>query len=330
MWQHVDIRLVSDSGVERFSVEELGTLLKREDGIVWVDIPTCDAQAVHVLSDVFGFHALAVHDCVERNAVPKVQVYSDHVLVVLHTPERGKAGHVHYVELDQIVGPRYLITVHGPLNPAVDPKVAVSETEAVLRRLESGRLCPASSYALSYAIVTAVATRLRDYLATLSTDVWTLEQRVTAGQVLDNEAFLEEMFRGRHGLLAVRTMASLSREVFGRIATLRAFGERGQSVVADAVDQFTRITTMADGQREYLQGVIEYQQARTNTKIAIAAERLAVIAAVTLPITALSSVLGMNVIVNSRSDPVFLAVIVAVMVTMSVMLLVWSKRKGWW
>ena len=100
--------------------------------------------------------------------------------------------------------------------------------------------------------------------------------------------------------------------------------------MADAVDQFTRITTMADGQREYLQGVIEYQQARTNTKIAIAAERLAVIAAVTLPITALSSVLGMNVIVNSRSDPVFLAVIVAVMVTMSVMLLVWSKRKGWW
>ena len=34
--------------------------------------------------------------------------------------------------------------------------------------------------------------------------------------------------------------------------------------------------------------------------------------------TALSSVMGMNVIVNSSSDPTFVAVLVAVMVVMSV------------
>ena len=55
---------------------------------------------------------------------------------------------------------------------------------------------------------------------------------------------------------------------------------------------------MADTQREYLQGVIEFYQTRTNTKMTIAAERLAVIAAVTLPVTAISSIIGMNVIVN--------------------------------
>ena len=52
---------------------------------------------------------------------------------------------------------------------------------------------------------------------------------------------------------------------------------------------------------DYLQGVIEFYQTRTNTKMTIAAERLAVIAAVTLPITALSSVLGMNLIVNDAT-----------------------------
>jgi hypothetical protein len=64
---------------------------------------------------------------------------------------------------------------------------------------------------------------------------------------------------------------------------------------------FQRIATMADGQKDYLQGVIEFFQTRTNTKMTVAAERLAVIAAVTLPITALSSVLGMNVIVNTST-----------------------------
>jgi magnesium transporter len=62
----------------------------------------------------------------------------------------------------------------------------------------------------------------------------------------------------------------------------------------------------------------------------IAAERLAVIAAVTLPITALSSVLGMNVIVSSETHVVALVVLLAVMGAMSALVLVWARRKGWW
>ena len=86
---------------------------------------------------------------------------------------------------------------------------------------------------------------------------------------------------------------------------------------------------MAETQKAYLQGTIEFYQARTNTKMTIAAERLAVIAAVTLPITALSSVLGMNLIVNDETHWILLGITLAVMMAMSTMLLVWAKRKGW-
>jgi len=87
---------------------------------------------------------------------------------------------------------------------------------------------------------------------------------------------------------------------------------------------------MAEGQKDYLQGTIEFYQARTNTKMTVAAERLAVIAAVTLPITALSSVLGMNVIVNQSTHYGLLTAALVIMLIMSALLLVWSKRKGWW
>ena len=56
----------------------------------------------------------------------------------------------------------------------------------------------------------------------------------------------------------------------------------------------------------------------------------AVIAAVTLPITALSSIYGMNVIVNDSTHWGQLALILAVMLTMSLILLRWAKRQGWW
>jgi magnesium transporter len=327
----MEVRLISGVGVEQRPVEELKSLLDRGEGLVWVDIPTCDEQAAHALSQVFGFHPLAIRDCTERNHVPKVHAYPDHLFVILHAPERGEGGHVHYLELDQFIGPGYLVTVHGPLNPAVNPEAALRETRAVLGRIQAGRLRPTSSFELSYAIVSALARQQEALVGMLAREVGLLEQRVMVSDAGDPEQFLEELFRARHGLIAVRTMAALSREIYGRMATLTRFVPAGgPPLVADLVDQFERVRGVADGQKEFLQGVIEFYQTRTDTKMTIAAERLAVIAAVTLPITALSSVYGMNVIVNDRTHVVHLAVVLAVMAAMSVALLRWARRQGWW
>jgi magnesium transporter len=325
-----DVRLLTRDGVQRCPPEELPAALTREDGFVWVDLPAGDPDAERVLSEVFGFHPRAVRDCLERNPLPKVHVYEDHALVVLHAPEAGHRGHVHYLELDQLVGRRYLVTVHGPVNPAVDPAAALRETGQVAARLDAGRLRAASPYALSSSIVSGLTSRMRDHLAERTTAAWQFEQQVTADQLADPEEFLDGMFRVRHGLLAVRTMASLSHEIYARMQALDVYGEDGRAVLDNSLDQFARLATMARSQEEYLQGVIEFYQTRTNTKMAIAAEQLAVIASITLPITAVSSVMGMNVIVNSETDPVFLAVLIGLMATMSVLLLIWTKRRGWW
>ena len=170
-----------------------------------------------------------------------------------------------------------------------------------------------------------------EFLGILALEVGLLEQRVMGEEHEDPEQFLEELFRARHGLIAVKTMAALSREIYGRMATLTRFVPAdAQPMVADVADQFERIKGMADGETEFLQAVIEFHQSRTNTKMTIAAERLAVIAAVTLPITAISSVYGMNIIANDRTDFLHLAAVLLVMATISATLLRWAKRQGWW
>jgi magnesium transporter len=256
----MDVRLITDGGVEQRPVDELPALLAADEGLVWVDIPDCYPVATRVLSEVFGFHPKAVHDCVQRNRVPKMHAYPDHVLVVLHAPERGARGHVHYVELDQIIGRNYLVTVHGPINPAVRPEAAVRETGAMLKRIETGRLRPRTPFELSYAIVSALTRNQEEYVETVTVDVWNLEQRVTGESVGDPVEFLNELFRARHGLLAVRTMGVLSAAIYGRLATLPGIPADGRSLVADMEDKFERVRAVADGEREYLQGVIEFYQ----------------------------------------------------------------------
>jgi magnesium transporter len=328
----IRVLLLTADGVERRTVADVPALLARDDdSLIWVDIPDCSEEAVALLTDVLECHPLAVRDCMQRNRVPRVRIYPHQQLLILHGPERGPSGHVHYIELDQIIGERYVVTVHGPVNPAVDPAVPVRETEAVLRRIEAGRLRPSSPYELSYAIVSALAHRLEAFIEELTTEVWQLEQRVTGGHMGNPEEFLEELFQARHGLLAVRTMGGLGAEVYGRVAALETrIPAHDRPLVADVVDQLSRIRALADGEREYLQGVIEFYRARAETKMTIAAERLAVIAVVTLPITALSSIYGMNIIVNTNTHVPQLIVVLSIMTAMSALLLTWAKRRGWW
>ena len=323
------MRLITSDGVERCRPDQIAALLGGP-GIVWIDVQYWDAETAKFLTQRLGLHQRAVHDCAVRNPVPKVHVYPDQTFLVLHAPERGERGHVHYIELDQFIGSNWLLTVHGPTNPVVPLDATYVETRAVARKLDSGRLRPSQGWELSGALVAVLIGRLRDYLTALTQEVWQLERQVTAGHLGDPEQFLEELFGVRHGLLAVGTIAATSREVYGRMARLAVFGAAGAGQLDDLEDQFRRVAVMADSQREYLQGVIEFYQTRTNTKMTIAAERLAVIAAVTLPITALSSIVGMNVIVNDTTTVGPLVALLTLMLIMSGILLTWTHRKGWW
>ena len=125
-------------------------------------------------------------------------------------------------------------------------------------------------------------------------------------------------------------MAALGHQIYQRMAALGRFIPPDcQPLVIDIEDQFARVAGVADGQIRYLEGVIEFYKARTDTKVTIAAERLALIAVLTLPITALSSVYGMNIIVNDETRLGQLAVVVAAMLVISAILLRWAKRQGW-
>jgi len=341
----MDVLTVCDAGLERHDLMDLPRLLERQDAVTWVDIPSCDDAATEVLSRVFGFHRIAVRDCVERNHVSKVHVYPDHVFTVLHAPQPGKRGHVHYVELDQFIGRNYLVTVHGPLNPVVNPQVAFLDTRAVLRRIEEKNLRISSSFELSHSIVSAMIRRESDLVAALAKESGELEQRVMLGEDLeDPEEFLEELFQAWYRLLAVRTIASHSSATYGRMARLvRFLPDSAPPVFTDIADHFAVIATMADGQREFLHGVIEFYQTRTSTHMTMAAEKTALtaveqneemrritawVAIVAVP-TAVTGFFGQNVPYPGFATTGGFIASTLIIVVFSAILYILFKRNNW-
>ena len=66
----------------------------------------------------------------------------------------------------------------------------------------------------------------------------------------------------------------------------------------------------------------------TRYHVTIAAERLADIAAIALPISLLRH--GMNVIVNDSTKWIPLIILWLIMLAISLTLLGWARKQGWW
>ena len=325
------LRWIDSDGVSVRELAELPALRKRSDGFLWLDIPEWSDAAESILANEFHFHPMAIAESKARNHVPRVHVYPDHFFIVVHTPEIGAGGHVHYLELDQFVGQHFLVTVHGPISPKVPLEAALRETSLVGTRMESGRLRPTSPFALTYAIVSTIVRLEAEMVAEITGEVGLLEQQVMSEADKDPQAFLSELFTARHELLTIKTMAEQGSEIYRRAIRLTRFAPpEGLELMRDVLDQYETVTHISDSQLLFLAGVTEFYRARTDTKMTIAAERLTVIAALTLPITSLSSVVGMNVIVNDSTRWISLIVLLLIMLIMSLLLLRWAHKQGWW
>ena len=210
---------------------------------------------------------------------------------------------MHMLELDQLVGTRYLVTVHGPRNPAVDPERRRRGDRPVRDRMEAGGSARRRPTELSYAIGSAVARRQSascGEVAHAGSRPWRCE--VMGSDFHQPEALLEELFLLRHELL-IRAPRP-ARPTRSRSGWPRSAGSpttpRHRRHARDLADQFDRVR-IARRRR----GAVPVRRDRAlpdqgHTKMTVAMERLAVIAAITLPVTAIASVYGMNVIVNSR------------------------------
>src|SRR6476659_598898 len=307
------VRLVSNGGVMEKSVEEIPVLLKREDGFVWLDVPQWTVEIDGLFAAELNLHPVAREYCRVRNHMPMVQ------------------GQTRLGGLDLFVGERFVLTVHKRDEVSVAAVEGVSEIGETLARIGAGRIAPRTPVELTHALVSLMALRQRLLVQDVAVRVSEVEEKVLHQQLTNPEHALEEMFLVRYELLSVRTTAAHSEEVLARARKLLGPGHHDDEVqLADLQDMFRRVHRMTDSEQELLAGVIDLYRARTDTKMMIAMERLAVLAAVTLPITAIASVYGMNVIVNAQTHYLQLIIVLVIMAAISGVLLRWTKKQGWW
>ena len=329
----VEVTFVSAGGGQLRSggLGDLEAWRQRGDGFVWLHADGCDDDLAVVLRDELGMHPQAVRALQERSHLPTFHGYPDAWFVVTHRPLlRRRPPRAPAATGGAGAGRRLGHRARAPQRGGRRRRGAARHRRTAPASA-AARLTPRSPSELAHALFAALARTYEAILSTIATRVADLEQEVMTADFRRPEDLSDRMFLVRHELMTIRTMSGDVDEVFDRMASLEVrppFNDH--ALYADLADRFRRIRTISDGEREFLAGIIDYYETRMNTKMTIAMERLAVLAAVTLPITALASVYGMNVIVNDRTEWFQLVVALAVMLVISGLLLRWTKRQGWW
>jgi Mg2+ and Co2+ transporter CorA len=327
----MDVYRVFQGHLEQREEQELPGLLAEREGFVWVDIDEFDQHAAALLGELFGAHPLALRDCLDRSHVPKVRAYTGHVFLILHDAWEDARGHAHRLEVQEFAGDNFLVTVHGPRPGFSGDFDAHRDTRLVVDRIASGRFAPATPSELAHAITSAIIRRMEQAVARTAGEIDTLEEAVLEGRATDPHLVSEELFRHRHELLTIGTIAAQDREVYARLDGMkRLLPEDSQHFVADSLDQFSRLHAICDEEREFLQGVVDLHESRMTAKMNTAMERLALLVAMVTPVTAVASIYGMNIIVSNATQGVQLTAVLATMGVMTGAMAWWTKRQGWW
>lgn len=89
-------------------------LVRADKGLmVWVDLidPTPE-EIKAILETLFGFHPLAIEDCVTPQSLPKVEDFEDYLFIVMHAVDFTRTDKFSTTELDLFLGKDFLVTFH--------------------------------------------------------------------------------------------------------------------------------------------------------------------------------------------------------------------------
>ena len=322
----MDIYWVDDSGLHQRGIEDMAPTPGQTDGFIWVDVPSMDDEAERLFRDVFGFAEETIVEAKKFSLVPKLKIYDDHVTLTVHSID--SQGHL--LELDEIIGQNFLVTVHQAAAGVAEEEV-VREAAFVRSQIERDGYRPSSPAKLAVALIDEIASWLEKYLEDIAFRAGALDRQMREGTTGDRQGFLEQLNAIRHELLTVSNRMSQTAEGAHRMATA---GEPvlGQDARAfqPLAERFESLRKICQNEREFADGVLEHYQSVVQTKMNIAMERVALIAYLLIPFTIATGLLGMQISAPDGTNVVALAVTVAATFIATWLTYRYTKRRGWW
>lgn len=293
--------------------------------IRWHHILDPKEDDLQYLKDNFYFHPLDIEDCRSKlNQRPKIDVYDDYYFIILHFPKFDRINKfLKTKEVKIFWGEDYVITI-GNTHWVIQDLFNLAREQATRKEeFEIG-----TSDALLYHILERLMTETTTLIRKIGSDVEFLNRDLFNK---NSQKTIERISVTRKNIILLNTIFRPQLPLFQKFESgaIEGYAENMEDYWGNILDYYQKIWDMTEDYAELIEGLSKtfdsLQANRTNEIIKI----LTLISSFILPLSFITGLYGMNVILPFGDHPLAFYGIIGSMVLLVASMFTYFKIKKW-
>lgn len=306
------------------SAQEIADELRDERSLVWVDMLDIDDTDIDFLTSVFNLHPLTIEDFIMPNARPKVEKFKDYFfLIMFSTESNGENGdsRAKTAELDCCLGKNFLITFHNcPLS-----SIAVCKDRT---RKQSPMMMHGSDMLL-YSILDSCVDSYFPIVQKFDNSVDAITDELFKEP---NQETLKKIHYLKNEIMYLRRTIGPQTDVISSIARgdFELISSANVMYFRNIYDNLVRLNDLIGAARDVIAGAMEAYTSLLSNRLNEVMKTLTIIATIMMPLTLVASIYGMNFKHMPELNSKFgYPLVITIMVTITITMLIYFKRKKW-
>ena len=313
--------LLADGHVQ---VDEGVTLAKNpaKGATVWVDVIASSELGLAALPPDWGFHPLALEDCVNRQRRAKFERYPNHGFAVFQALDTGTDDLLDTSAICVFIQPGLVVSVHDR------PLSAIDRVDRLVLQ-DTARLGIGSDRVI-HAILDAVVDEFLPLIRSWEDRLDVLAELASSTGDDYDRAVVEELVCIRRNLVNTRRIMLPQLEVVKRMRDSVPEAHPARHYYQDVVDHVEAIIETCQLCNEVCNGALQVHADRSNERLNRVMKYLGIVSTMLLPMTVISGVFGMNFdLIPTAHEPTGFWVAVGMMLVSATALVGWFRYKHW-
>tara|TARA_R110002072_G_scaffold7773_6_gene41590 strand:- start:18906 stop:19871 length:966 start_codon:yes stop_codon:yes gene_type:complete len=289
--------------------------------ILWVDLENVQLEQEQALLEGFELHPLAIQDAVRSRHPPKIEVFSDHLFVLLRGLDADYSGiEFGVIQLALFAGERFFITRHT--------RRSTSTNWLISQVLIDPSMFKEGPKSLVVHLANRLVRRYVEILLAFEPRLDEIEQ-----EIFDRpeDSLLFELTRHKGRLREIRRIASYHLSISSELVSDPSIvGAELSHEVIDVLEQVERTVSLAELYYETAKDLTDGYIALSTHRLNRVMQILTVITVIFVPLTFIAGIYGMNFenMPELRTSTGYFFVL-GFMTTVGIVLLALFRRKGW-
>jgi len=287
-----------------------------------------EKKEINDLVKKYDLHELIEEDLFELTNQEKIDIYEDHMFIVVNFPKYDEKTRKYFLnEFSIILGKSIIVTMTKFDTNHI--KTIIDDYSEELKTRESDEDFKISPYYILYKVLDTMYDKSIKMLKKSNKDVANLEEQLFSSSKLER-VLLEQLVIKRRNIIGLKHMFEPHREILEELqkALPKFYKEDLDVYFEDLEYKLDKIMNMISVGFENIDSLSDTYNSLMNIKTNSMIGVLTIFAAITWILTLISGIYGMNISLPGQASSHFFLILMGIMFTvLMILLLIFKKKK---